>query len=291
MSNSNSLIGIGDLGKPMTVFIEKISNAIEGIAKPGHVRRIARAEADAEMIAAKSEIDITDLQRRALERFVNEEAKKQSNIESIIEKALPNVSEQSSPENMEDDWITNFFDKCRLISDEEMQMLWSRVLAGEANQPGNFSKRTVDTLASFDKFDAELFSKLCSFTVHIDLPTVLIYDTEATIYTDHGINFSYLKHLNSLGLIHTESVASYHRILSRQDFYYIHYFGKPLYISFPNQNKTQMDVGRVMFTQVGQQLSGVIPKTPIAEFENYLKQKWQGFGYRVEPDEIENNSV
>ena len=34
---------------------------------------------------------------------------------------------------MEEDWIANFFDKCRIVSDSEMQSLWARVLAGEAN--------------------------------------------------------------------------------------------------------------------------------------------------------------
>jgi hypothetical protein len=49
---------------------------------------------------------------------------------------LPELTEAATPEKLEDDWITNFFDKCRLISDEEMQTLWSKVLAGEANAPG-----------------------------------------------------------------------------------------------------------------------------------------------------------
>jgi Protein of unknown function (DUF2806) len=47
-----------------------------------------------------------------------------------------------------DDWITNFFDKCRIVSDEEMQQIWAKVLAVEANKPGTYSKRTVNFLSS-----------------------------------------------------------------------------------------------------------------------------------------------
>ncbi|MFC1592622.1 DUF2806 domain-containing protein [Chloroflexota bacterium] len=54
--------------------------------------------------------------------------------------------------------------QCRIISDDDMQMLWSRILAGESNSPGTYSKRTINALASFDKVDAELFTKLCSIT-------------------------------------------------------------------------------------------------------------------------------
>ena len=108
-----------------------------------------------------------------------EEAKKQSNIEEITAKALPQVDENAQPQNMEDDWITNFFDKCRLISDEEMQILWSKVLAGEANSPGTYSKRTVNFLGSLDKSDAFLFQSLCNFCWSIDnIAVPLIYWTK-----------------------------------------------------------------------------------------------------------------
>ena len=56
-----------------------------------------------------------------------EEAIKQRNIESITAKALPQVEESATPQNIENDWIANFFDKSRLISDDEMQVLWSRL--------------------------------------------------------------------------------------------------------------------------------------------------------------------
>jgi hypothetical protein len=78
----------------------------------------------------------------------------------MFAKALPEVSPEAKPESMEDDWIANFFDKCRLISDEEMQSLWARILAEEANASGRFSKRTVDLVGTLDKSDALLFAQL-----------------------------------------------------------------------------------------------------------------------------------
>jgi Protein of unknown function (DUF2806) len=88
---------------------------------------------------------------------------KQTNMENITKKALPDLADESKPDQLDDDWLTNFFDRCRLVSDEEMQTLWSRVLPGEANSPGTYSKRTVNFLSSLDKSDAELFTRLCSF--------------------------------------------------------------------------------------------------------------------------------
>jgi len=147
----NPLANLGELTKPATVLIEKISDAVGGIFKPYQIVRVAKAEAEAGRIQADARIQITDLHRRAMHRFLEEEAKKQSNIEAVTRKALPLLSEGSCPQNVEDDWITNFFDKSRIVSDEDMQRLWSGVLAGEANNPGTFSKRTVNLLADLDK--------------------------------------------------------------------------------------------------------------------------------------------
>jgi hypothetical protein len=84
-----SLIDLGDVAEPANTLINRISDAIGGIAKPWQIRRVAEAEADAKEIEAAAQINITKLQRRAAVRFLEEEAKRQYNIESITCKALP----------------------------------------------------------------------------------------------------------------------------------------------------------------------------------------------------------
>ena len=39
---------------------------------------------------------------------------------------------------IEDDWIIKFFDKNRLVTDEDVQDLWASILAGEANSAGSY---------------------------------------------------------------------------------------------------------------------------------------------------------
>jgi hypothetical protein len=284
MAGTESIINLGDLSKAANTLVEKISEAIGGIFRPYQIRRIAQAEADAERIRAVSQIEITALQRRAVHRFMIEEAKRQQNIESITSKALPRVDDEASPENVEDDWITNFFDKCRLISDIEMQDLWAKVLAGEANSPGKYSKRTVNLLASLDKTDAELFSSLCSFAVELGGLVPLIYDTEASIYTEHEIHFSSLSHLDSIGLIQFDSLAGFVRTgLSQKGF--IPYYDEKLWIEFTKLNKSneyEMRIGKVLLTKVGQQLAPICGSKSVDGFPSYLKEKWKGLGYQIE---------
>jgi hypothetical protein len=74
VSEGNSVINLGDLSRPATVLIEKVSAAVGAIYEPYHVKRMARAEAEAEKIKAIAKIELTEIQQRAVERFVHQEA-------------------------------------------------------------------------------------------------------------------------------------------------------------------------------------------------------------------------
>ena len=60
----NNLPSIGDFSKPATVLIEKISDAIGGYFKPYQIKRVAKAEAEAEIIKIEAQIEATELHRR-----------------------------------------------------------------------------------------------------------------------------------------------------------------------------------------------------------------------------------
>jgi len=292
MADSNSIINLGDWSKPANTLVEKISDAIGGIARPWQIKRVAEAEAQATKIQAVAQIEITAQERRAMRRMLMEEAKKQNNIEGIIAKALPDVGEQAKPEQVEDDWITNFFDKCRLISDEDMQKLWAKVLAGEANSSGKFSKRTVDLLASLDKSDALLLMKLCSLAVRVleregEL-FPLIYSLSNPIYAELGINFATLAHLQSINLIHFDinSDRGYQLDVRFSDNKgVLYYFDQKLFLEFPPSAKSLLHAGKVFLTKSGQELASICSPQPAAGFVGYVREVWRSFGYKTDPAE------
>ena len=251
---NNSLINLGNLAEPAKVLIEKVSDAVGGAFKPYQIKRVAKAEAEAEIIKANAKIEISELQIRALNRFFVEEAVKQENIENITKKAIPQLEESANPKKIEKDWLVDFFDKSRIVSDEEMQNLWSSILAGEANRPGSYSKRTLHLMASLDKKDAVLFTKLCGFVWVIGTPTPLIFDSQNEIYTNNGINFSSLKHLDAIGLISFESLSGYIRKGFGKNVN-IAYGSKITTLEFPNIEKNDLNIGHAMFTDAGLQLA------------------------------------
>lgn len=288
---SMSLINLGELSKPATTFIEKVSFAFGGLFKPWQIERVAKAEAKADLIRAESEIQITDLHRRAMHRFVEEEAVRQKNMETIAEKAIHHIQDQADPSKMDNDWIANFFDKCRIISDSEMQDLWAKVLAGEANQPGSYSKRTVNFLSDMDKNDAIHFEALCHFGCFTpDEFIPMIFNYHANIYQKHGITFNVLTHLDGIGLIHFDHFGKY-AITELPDRFTVEYCGKELLLSMEYQKKKQLSIGHVILTSVGEELAKVAIPKEIPDFFDYAKGKWKQYLPQENNTEIADNLI
>jgi hypothetical protein len=281
MSDGNSIINLGDISKPAVVLIEKISDAIGGIFKPHQIVRVASAEAEVEKIKAKSQIEITELQQRAYYRFIEEEAKKQSCIESVTVKALPYLKDDARPTEVESDWITNFFDKARLISDEQMQILWAKVLAGEANSPGSYSKRTINLLNSLDKSDAILFNTFCGFVWILGNNLIpLIYSAQDSIYTENGVTFNDLKHLDDIGMINFSEIAgSGYTLIDLPKSIYLSYYGTEIDIDLPKDQNNVLSIGLVLLTKAGQELASICCSECVPNFIDYILIRFRDNGY------------
>ncbi len=276
-----NLGNLGDLSKPADTLVKKISNAVGGYFKPYQIKRVAKAEAEAALIKAQTEIQITDLHRRAMHRFIEEEAKQQQNIEDITAKVLPQLNDKADPSKVEDDWITNFFDKCRIVSDDEMQGLWSRVLAGESNSPGTYSKRTVNFLSDLDKRDAEMFTRLCGFGWMVGNVIPLIYDFKDPIYNNQGINFNSLIHLESIGLIQLNTFSNFMRLELPKRFPVL-YYGKSIVLEMTKDTGNEIQIGKVVLTSVGQELMPICGSKPVDGFWEYVIKKWKDLKYLPE---------
>ena len=268
--SDNSPINLGDLTKPVNTLVEKVSNAVGILYEPRRIRKAAEAEVDAAITKAQAEIEITDFQRRAAQRRIVEDMRHQKHMEDIIDKAIPHVDENAAPENMDDDWITNLFEKCRIVSDAEMQSLWARVLATEANTPGTLSKRTVNFLSDFDKNDAELFTAFCGFCWEVETITPLVVDFNAEIYNKHGIYFDTLNHLDAIGVIRFDSSSLRLKKVPRV----MSYYGKRLDLIIPEGIiDAGFYIGYALLTPIGQELFLICGSQPVDGFYEYVKEQ------------------
>lgn len=273
MADGTSLINIGELSKPATVLVEKICSAVGIVFEPTRIVRKANAEAKAEIIKAKANIEIRDIEQRAIDRFIHQETRKQENIESITLQAIENLPNDAKVESLDEDWVANFFKHCETISDKEMQSLWARLLAGEANKPGTFSKRTIQFISTIDKDDAELFTSLCQFVWNLGKKLPFIIDHKNLIYINEGITFQALTHLQAIGLITFNSVSGLVNSKLAKIFT-VEYFDKTHYINFNKEDDNSISIGKVIFTSIGDELYNIANPKKNTQFYDYVIEEW-----------------
>lgn len=207
-------------GKPIEKLIEVISNAIGTLYEPRQLVRIARAEAEAERIkaieGAKTKALLANDEGRYAEltaiekRVVAKELKRQNNINNVVTIASQSLKEEKevSSEPVNPDWATRFFDIAQDISDETMQDLWGRILAGEVKQPQSYSLRTLDVLRNITSEEAQLFEEIANYTLYSG--NYFIFNGASNKLEHFGIAYYKIAQLIEAGLIQSGSTVSHH---------------------------------------------------------------------------------
>lgn len=267
------LLGAG----PAAVLVKRASDAVGGLFRSRQIIRIAEAEADAKLIHARTDVEIENLRERARSRARTEEMIHQNNMELILAKSIDHLGEDASPEKMEQDWIINFFEKGRLISDEGMQELWARILAGEANRPGSFSRRTVNIMNDIDEKCAELFVNACGYVWQVGSQMIPIFHSDEInrnhIYDTRDIIFLDLQHLEDVGLLRHQGLGIQFTNDSSSPVVAI-YFGKIVEINL--QENQSMHISNTIFTVAGRELYSLVRSSvqPVEGFFEFVYDKW-----------------
>lgn len=135
--------------------------------------------------------------------------KEYMNQVNIVDVALQNITDSNRINDVDNDWLALFMDMARIISSEEFQLIWGKILAEECNEPGCIPKGALSILQRMDKDDAYTLAKLASLTVNIcgdDTPYVVDsvfrdVNSDTNIYKRAGITFDDLTQLEALGII------------------------------------------------------------------------------------------
>ena len=67
-----------------------------------------------------------------------------------------------------EDWRAYFDRLCSVVSDEDMQDIWAKILVKETVQPGSVSKAMLNTFSLLDNVSAKCFEKICSLTFEVN---------------------------------------------------------------------------------------------------------------------------
>lgn len=113
-----------------------------------------------------SQLPIKDLPDRTSERALFQSQNQQLNIESVVRRTAEILKTETSvaKEPVNRDWAVRFFNIVKDVSTKELQLLWSKILAGEIKQPGGFSLRTLEMIRNLSKEEAEIINKVANYT-------------------------------------------------------------------------------------------------------------------------------
>jgi hypothetical protein len=282
MADQNfSIINLEALSEPASKLIDAVRASIGLAYAPTHVRRMAKAEADAKMILAKGDAAASDFEVRAAERVRNRELRRQKNIEAVTQKALHVLPPTVSKDPVDPDWIAEFFEKCQDVSNEEMHRVWASLLAGEVARPGTFSVRTLGVVKTLRQADAERFNRLCTaLWGPRDKPFIIL----ATHAHEHLQRYFQLElrdliELQSLGLIELNTVVGFDIAIEKSPTG-ITYFDRRAGIEVGTL-PFMLPLGHVVLTNVGSELATVSSPAPNYEYMGFVLERWREKGVTI----------
>jgi hypothetical protein len=265
-------------GKPLEKLIDVISKGVGTVYRPKAIRKEAEARAyeieilkraTAKATAEGKEIDF-DSQERIQERILHKETRHQINIDNVSQIAAEHLYQEESVSNepVNEDWIARFFSIVEDISDEELQNLWGRILAGEVKQPNSYSLRTLEVLKNLTKREAEIFIKFSKLAMcSSDVTFVFNPDNSDFLLDNYGITFQERLLLEEVNLIKSNDLTFQ---LKGQNLKIPIIYGKAVIILDRSEGCPQQDLPVLVFTKIGTELLKLIDQTFDLNYANKL---------------------
>lgn len=284
------LLGIGKFAtaakEPILKLMELCECAIGKIYEPTHVVRMAKAHAeeiklisavsrentDVPILYSKGDIKIDstsgeELAIRAQTRVQYQEVQKQQNIDSIVSNACIELEKEEtvSKEPVDKDWATRLFNIAGEVSNEDLQLLWGKILSGEVKHPGSYSLRTLDRLSNLSKEEAEAFSNIANYVLKIQ-DRYFIYSDE-DILNNQGLNLDVRILLDEVGLISLTGITTTMHFNKDHETQAIEYGNNLILIKRNNEQIKELKVPYYQLTRTGVEIYSIVNK---CFKENYL---------------------
>jgi alpha-D-ribose 1-methylphosphonate 5-triphosphate synthase subunit PhnG len=273
---------------------EKLAGAVEGLVQfprdaldylvgPDRIRAVRTARADAALIEARAQSEIERLRVETAEFVLDREMRKTENRRAIVaeaHKALPPPKEAISDQPVSRDFVHAFFDEFDGISDPEVHKIAGRLLAGEVVCPGSFPRRTMRVLRDLESRDFAQFTRVCRYGWNIGGLTPVIYDLDAAIYTQQGVDFSTVQNLTTLGLLTFEPIGGFSRTQLPPKLT-ITYGQDRVQIEL-KQGGSTLNIGDVLLTEAGLKLAHLTRAQVLPGFLEYAMDKWRAEGHKME---------
>lgn len=207
--------------------------------------------------------------------------KKLKNQKGVAEKAVANAKEGTvfdSSSGVEQEWFERFMDSAGFVSDEQVQMMWGKILAKEFEMPGSTPLNMIRILTEITPKYAQAFQKICSmrrFLVILDstgkvLGTrddiVVPYNGNGEKMREIGLSFDILNEIETLGLIKFDAIAGFVALNMPETGIFTYTNGITKEVLKHNGN--EIPIGNVVLTDAGECLRRITQSIEISDYED-----------------------
>lgn len=165
-------------------------------------------------------------------------------------------SENTPPATYDFDWFIRFYEAVGNISDEAMQDLWAKILAGEISRPSSYSLKTIDVLKNMSKKDAELFVRICSHSFTSGEKKIFLPNNNDYL-EKCGIEYSDIMKMNEQDLIFSDSVITLSLNISKNESHLFTNRELVMTISSANGSEVEAAIEQYPFTEVGVEVASL----------------------------------
>ena len=165
MTEEDSIKSVAEATKALAPVAKALIDkfGIGRLYDPIHAKRMNKAHNKNRIRTAKTDLEIAKI--RAEETKISEAA----NVDAIVHRAIPLMSPNARPEEISREWANYIKDRMKVVEDDDMRNLWAKIIVGEAEDPGSFSKRVIHEVSCLSKEDAEAFTALAGYVWTLDI--------------------------------------------------------------------------------------------------------------------------
>lgn len=198
-----------NITEPITELVKVVSNGIGTLYEPRRIRKKAEAEAKALEITERSKTNaeierrerLSESDIRIQNRLMAQGRIRQKNIDDVVDIAANQLKGENEvpKDKVSVDWATRFFNTVQDISEDEMKLIWGKLLAGEVKFPGSYSLRAIELLKNLTSEEALLFTEASKFALRRAHEIIIIQSDN--INNDFGLTFDKILTLTDAGLL------------------------------------------------------------------------------------------
>ena len=246
-------------------------------------------KAEHEMYLKKQILDdekLTTQQKIALNAVLGKNLMSFMREISVLNIALDNINDDANADNLNGDWLLDFFDKASHITEKNTQLVWGKMLALAASDKKICSKTLLNTLYLMSTEDITSFLNISRFVLtdrYINSNTkissypIIFFSEYFQKYNIYQLSSFILNRLERLGLIETDYKSEYVFAENEIELVYSNHVIKIV-------NADKIRIGNVRFTDDGYTLYLITNRMYDNSLLNEIIEIWIKRNYEVYVD-------